>query len=196
MQMDTSSAYRMDRLQIVTLGSDGKMKIWDGMLQDNWLEDDLKSKDLEYCEFEEIKAMVFTWNAGACTPHSLRYSDGDASFFRDLLQSSGSPDILVFGFQELVDLEDKTATAKRLLKGKKKEGSEQEHMSHQYRDWRDFLLKTLDDYMPANDLYHLLQSSPLVGLFTCVFVKSTIRDRIRNLNAAEVKRGMGGPSWK
>lgn len=192
MKMDPSGAYRMDRLQILTLGSDSKVKIWDGMLQDTWLEDDLKSKDINYCEFEEIKAMVFTWNAGASTPHSLRYSKGDTTFFQDLLQSSGSPDILIFGFQELVDLEDKTATAKRLLKSKKKEGSEQERMSHQYRDWRDFLLKTLDDYMPANDLYHLLQSSPLVGLFTCVFVKSTIRDRIRNLNAAEVKRGMGG----
>ncbi|KAK2608721.1 hypothetical protein QQS21_002710 [Conoideocrella luteorostrata] len=192
LKMDPSSAYRMDRLQVLSLGSDNKIKVWDGMLQDNWLEDDLKSKDVKYCEFEEIKAMVFTWNAGASTPHSLRYSDGDSTFFKDLLQSSGSPEILIFGFQELVDLEDKTATAKRLFKSKKKEGSEQERMSHQYRDWRDFLFKTLDDYMPADDLYHLLQSSPLVGLFTCVFVKSTIRDRIRNLNAAEVKRGMGG----
>ncbi|KAG6132984.1 hypothetical protein E4U12_002970 [Claviceps purpurea] len=192
MKTDSSGPYRMDRLQVLSLGADGKVKIWDGMLQDNWLEDDLKSRDIEYCEFEEIKAMVFTWNAGASTPHSMRYSDGDASFFKNLLQSSGSPDILVFGFQELVDLEDKTATAKRLFKSKKKEGADQERMSHQYRDWRDFLLKSLDDYMPSNDLYHLLHSSPLVGLFTCVFVKSSLRDRVRNLNAAEVKRGMGG----
>lgn len=194
MKLDPSGAYRMDRLQVASLGPDNKVKIWDGMLQDTWLEDDVKSKDIDYCDFEELTAMVFTWNAGASTPHSLRYSkgDGDATFFPNLLQSSGSPDILIFGFQELVDLEDKTATAKRLLKSKKKEGSEQERMSHQYRDWRDFLLKTLDDYMPGDHLYHLLQSSPLVGLFTCVFVKSTIRDRIRNLNAAEVKRGMGG----
>ncbi|KJK80611.1 hypothetical protein H634G_04850 [Metarhizium anisopliae BRIP 53293] len=194
MKMDPSSAYRIDQLQVASLGTDSKVRLWDGMLQDTWLEDDIKSKDIDYCEFEEIKAMVFTWNAGASTPHSLRYSkgDGDSTFFQDLLRSSGSPDILIFGFQELVDLEDKTATAKRLLKSKKKEGTEQERMSHQYRDWRDFLLKTLDDYMPGDDLYHLLQSSPLVGLFTCVFVKSTIRDRIRDLNAAEVKRGMGG----
>ena len=65
-------------------------------------------------------------------------------------------------------------------------------MSHQYRDWRDFLLKSLDDYMPRDDLYHLLHTATLVGLFTCIFVKSTIRDRIRNLSGAEVKRGMGG----
>lgn len=65
-------------------------------------------------------------------------------------------------------------------------------MSHQYRDWRDFLLKSLDDYMPSDELYHLLHTAHLVGLFTCIFVKSTIRDRIRNLSSADVKRGMGG----
>lgn len=112
---------------------------------------------------------------------------------RNLLTSSNSPDILVFGFQELVDLEDKKATAKSFFKSKKKDPStDQERMSHQYRDWRDYLIRSLDDNMPKDDLYHLLQSSTLVGLFTCIFVKSHLRDRIKNLSATEVKRGMGG----
>lgn len=189
---DPASSYFMDRLQVLSLGADNKIKAWDGLLQDDWLEDSMKSKDTQYCDFEDMKALFLTWNAGASTPHSLRYSAGDATFFQDLLQSSGAPEILVFGFQELVDLEDKKATAKRFLKPKKKEGSDQERMSHQYRDWRDFLMKSLDDYMPADDLYHLLHTAPMVGLFTCIFVKSSIRDRIRNLSGAEVKRGMGG----
>ncbi|CAI6096792.1 unnamed protein product [Clonostachys chloroleuca] len=191
---DPASCYRLDRLQVVSLGADNKLKIWDGLLEDDWVEDEMKSKDTEYCEFDEIRAMVFTWNAGASTPSSLRYSHNDGEFFPDLIKSSGAPDILIFGFQELVDLEDKAATAKRFLKVKKKkeEGTDQERMSHQYRDWRDFLKKTLDDYTPTDDLYHLLHTAPLVGLFQCVFVKSSLRDRIRNLNAAEVKRGMGG----
>ncbi|KAM0253086.1 hypothetical protein ACHAQJ_007408 [Trichoderma viride] len=192
MKVDFASSYQLDQLQVVSLGADSRIKVWDGMLQDDWLEDEMKSKDTTYCDFDEIKTLILTWNAGASTPHSLRYSNGDATFFQDLLQSSGSPDILVFGFQELVDLEDKKATAKRLLKSKKKEGTDQERMSHQYRDWRDFLLKTLDDYMPADDMYHLLHTAPMVGLFTCVFVKSSLRDRITHLSGAEVKRGMGG----
>lgn len=192
MRADAASSFRLDRLQVVSLGADGKVKAWDGLLQEDWLEEEMKSKDEDYCGFEEIRALVMTWNAGATTPNSLRYSDGDAGFFRDLVQSSGWPEMFVFGFQELVDLEDKTATAKRFLKSKKKEGTDQERMSHQYRDWRDFLQQTLDDYMPAGDLYHLLHSAPLVGLFTCVFVKSSLRERIRGLSVAEVKRGMGG----
>lgn len=192
MVADPSSAYFLDRLQVISLGADNKLKAWDGLMQDDWLEDSMKSKDTQYCDFDDLKALFMTWNAGASTPSSLRYSGADSTFFQDLVQSADSPDILVFGFQELVDLEDKKLTAKRFLKPKKKEGSDQERMSHQYRDWRDFLMKTLDDYMPADDLYHLLHTAPMVGLFTCVFVKSSLRDRIRNLSGAEVKRGMGG----
>ncbi|KAH8664150.1 Endonuclease/exonuclease/phosphatase [Xylariales sp. PMI_506] len=190
---DQTSFYRLDRLQVVTLGGDNMVRTWDGLLQDDYLEDEMKTLETQYCEFEEIKAMVMTWNAGASTPSSLRYSEQDAVFIQNLLQSSDTPEILVFGFQELVDLEDKTATAKRLFKSKKKDAvTDQERMSHQYRDWRDFLVRCLDDYMPPDCLYHLLHTSTLVGLFTCIFVKSTIRDRIRNLSSADVKRGMGG----
>lgn len=190
---DEASFYRLDRLQVISLGADNNVKAWDGMLQEDYVESEMKLLETQFCDFEDIKAMVMTWNAGASTPSSLRYSDQDATFIQKLLQSSDSPEILIFGFQELVDLEDKAATAKRLFKSKKKDAvTDQERMSHQYRDWRDFLARSLDDYMPADCLYHLLHSSTLVGLFTCIFVKSTIRDRIRNLSSADVKRGMGG----
>ncbi|KAI1864190.1 hypothetical protein JX265_008561 [Neoarthrinium moseri] len=190
---DRASCYRLNRLQVISLGADNMIKAWDGMLQDDYLESEMKALDTQYCEFEDIKAMVMTWNAGASTPTSLRYSEQDSMFIQNLLRSSDSPEILIFGFQELVDLEDKAATAKRLFKSKKKDAvTDQERMSHQYRDWRDFLIRSLDDFMPADCLYHLLHTSTLVGLFTCIFVKSSIRDRVRNLSSADIKRGMGG----
>jgi hypothetical protein len=46
--------------------------------------------------------------------------------------------------------------------------------------------------MPLEESYVLLHTSNLVGLFTCVFIKQKERDRVRNISAAEVKRGMGG----
>ncbi|KAI2609274.1 DNase I-like protein [Hypoxylon sp. NC1633] len=189
---DPASFYKLERSQVVSLGADNVLKSWDGLLQDDFLENEMKSLDTQYCKFEDIRLLAMTWNAGASTPNSLRYSESDAVFVQNMLQSSDSPDILIFGFQELVDLEDKTATAKRFFKPKKKDASDQERMSHQYRDWRDFLVRSLDDYMPAEHLYHLLQTATLVGLFTCIFVKATLRDRIRNLSNAEIKRGMGG----
>jgi WD40 repeat protein len=189
---DSASFYRLGRQQVLSLGADNMVRVWDGLLEDDFLEDEMKSMDSQYCSFEDIKVQAMTWNAGASTPSSLRYDERDAAFIQTLLKSSDSPDILVFGFQELVDLEDKTATAKRLFKSKKKDATDQERMSHQYRDWRDFLVRSLDDYMPADHLYHLLHTATLVGLFTCIFVKSTLRDRIGNLSSADVKRGMGG----
>jgi hypothetical protein len=63
---------------------------------------------------EQIKALVITWNAGASTPHNLRYAEQDKNFLPKLLKESDVPDILIFNFQELVDLEDTKTTASEL----------------------------------------------------------------------------------
>jgi len=73
----------------------------------------MQAHDTEYCTFREVKAVVVTWNAGASTPTSLKHNERDAKFFREVLQTQDPPDILVFGFQELVDLEDKKLTASK-----------------------------------------------------------------------------------
>lgn len=76
-------------------------------------ETEFQAHDVDYCDFTKIRTLVMTWNAGASTPHGLRYDEQDANFFPNLLRNSNSPDILVFGFQELVDLEDKKTTASK-----------------------------------------------------------------------------------
>ncbi|KAI9846341.1 MAG: hypothetical protein M1837_004194 [Sclerophora amabilis] len=191
--VDRTSIWKLDRLQVASLGADNFIRVWDGMLQEDWLETDLQRHDVEYCQFREIKALVTTWNAGASIPQSLKRDTTDGDFFRELMRSSESPDIMVFGFQELVDLEDKKVTAKSLFKSsKKKDPTEQEHMSRQYRAWRDHLTRCIEDYMPADEPYHLLHTANLVGLFTCVFVKDSQRKKVRQVAASEVKRGMGG----
>jgi hypothetical protein len=123
--LDPSSIWTVNRLQVVSLGTDNYIHLWDGMLEDDWLgtfgfvlleiisllmhqlEARLQSKDVEYCQFREIRASVLTWNAGASVPGNLR----DSNFIRDAIDPGNPPEILVFGFQELVDLEDKKLTA-------------------------------------------------------------------------------------
>ncbi|KAG9858028.1 DNase I-like protein, partial [Aureobasidium melanogenum] len=190
---DTQSIWKMDnRLQVVSLGLDNAIRIWDGMLREDWLETKMQQNDNEFCSFEEITAGVLTWNAGASKPNHLKGSEKDAAFFRDYFSSQNPPDILVFGFQELVDLENKKVTAKSFFKSRKKDPTEQEHMSHQYRAWRDHLTRCIEDFMPADQGYTLLHTSSMVGLFSCVFVKTSLRGRIKQVHTAEVKRGMGG----
>lgn len=71
----------------------------------------MQDHDVEYCSFRELTAFVVSWNAGAATPGQLRYEDRDSAFFNDMLPVDMPPDLMVFGFQELVDLEDKKLTA-------------------------------------------------------------------------------------
>ncbi|KAF2402923.1 DNase I-like protein [Trichodelitschia bisporula] len=192
-QVDRTSIWKLDRLQVASLGTDGMIRLWDGMLTDDWLETDMQEHDAEFCDFREVTALVLTWNAGASKPTSLRHDGRDANFFRDLFQSIEPPDIIVFGFQELVDLEDKKVTARSLFKSsKKKDALEHEHMAHQYRAWKDHLTKCLELHMPVDSPYMLLHTASLVGLFTCVFVKQSARPNIRDVEAAKVKLGMGG----
>ncbi|KAK8229080.1 Endonuclease/exonuclease/phosphatase [Phyllosticta capitalensis] len=189
---DRTSLWKMDRLQVVSLGTDSVVRLWDGLMKDDWIESDMQEHDVDFCEFREIKATVMTWNAGASKPTSLKINQQDGNFFRQLLTPEDPSDIYVFGFQELVDLEDKKVTAKSFFKSaKKKDASEQEHMSRQYRAWRDHLTRCIDDYLPGEQ-YTLLHTANLVGLFTCIYVKESERLRIRDINAAEIKLGMHG----
>ena len=69
----------------------------------------------EYSKYKDVTSLVMTWNAGASKPTDLRHDQEDSNFFRDLLQAQDPPDILVFGLQELVDLEDKKLTASECI---------------------------------------------------------------------------------
>lgn len=46
--------------------------------------------------------------------------------------------------------------------------------------------------MPADEPYQLLHTASMVGLFSCIFVKTSQCDYIDHVNAAELKRGLGG----
>ena len=37
MIVDRSSIWKLDRLQVVSLGMDNTIKIWDGLLEDDWI---------------------------------------------------------------------------------------------------------------------------------------------------------------
>lgn len=190
--VDSSATWQSDRLQVITLGTDNMLRLWDGLLEEDWLESRMQQRDSDYCDFQEITVSVLTWNAGASKPSQLQARKEDDSFFRDYLGSGKLPDMFVFGFQELVDLEDKKLTAKTLFKTKKKDSFEQEHMSHQYRAWRDHLSRCLQDQVSDSEPYTVLHSASMIGLFTCVCVKTSLRPRIKHVHQAEVKRGMGG----
>ena len=189
MLVNRSSVWKLGNLHVATVGQDQTVRFWDGMLEDDWQEAYMQQRDADYCTFNDLTAVIVTWNAGASTPYALRHDERDRNFFRDVIRPHDPPDILAFGFQELVDLEDKRQMGKTLFKGtNKKDAAENEHMSRQYRDWRDHLVKLLDAEMPSDVSYDLVHTAHLVGLFSCLFVKSALRARCSPVAAAEVRR--------
>lgn len=165
----------------------------------------MQKREVEYCSFRDVNIVLCTWNVGASRPSDLgRGNLPEHNFLENVLGSMDSPDIIVFGFQELVDLENKRLTASKffflssnvesILKGKSKSSAAiQEHTSHQYRVWQDKLVLALKVATSAQDeQYVLLHSADLVGLFTCIFVRQREKQNVRKLNATEVKRGLGG----
>ena len=73
----------------------------------------MSDHDVEFCSFQELSMTVITWNVGAATPTHLRGDSNDTEAFASMLAANSAAHLLVFGFQELVDLEDKKLTASK-----------------------------------------------------------------------------------
>jgi hypothetical protein len=191
MLLDHSGIWTLNRLQVASLGHDNCIRLWDGMLEDDWLESAMQNSDVKYCTFREIRAAVVSWNVGACNPFDIRND-----FISDAIHVEDPPELLIFGFQEIVDLEDRAVTAKSILGfGKKKDkenARSEQHVSRVYREWRDYLGKCINRYTDPRYSYTEVHTSCLIGLFQCIFVRQEEKSSIRNMSATEVKCGMKG----
>lgn len=81
-----------------------------------------------------------------------------------------------------------------LLGGQKSkiEGKISEKVSRSYRMWYDRLVLAVRLAMPPEDPYTVIHSENLVGLFTCIFVRSSERMSLKDSAITTIKRGMKG----
>lgn len=74
----------------------------------------LLTRESSFCTFRPIKMLVCTWNIDAAKPEAL-VGTNNVTFIQRFLASpaleGAEPDIIVFGFQEVIDLENKKLTA-------------------------------------------------------------------------------------
>jgi len=108
--------------------------------------------------------------------------------------SVDSPDIIAFGFQELIDLESRKMAAKTVLLGSKKKsnGAISEKVSRSYKMWYDKLVLAVRLAMPPDCPYTVVHAENLVGLFSCIFMKSSERNGLNDVAITTIKRGIGG----
>jgi hypothetical protein len=72
-------------------------------------------RQAEYSDFRNIHTLVCSWNIDSAKPTELSSSEENISFLPDLLHSVDTPEIIVFGFQEVIPLTDKKLTASERL---------------------------------------------------------------------------------
>lgn len=106
------------------MGSDMVVHLWDGLLRDDWLgkpaavfrfaklklrrrlplstDAELNLRQPDFCTFRSIRTLCISWNIDASKPQDLSGTPQNLDFLRDVLLSTESPDIISFGFQEMV----------------------------------------------------------------------------------------------
>lgn len=84
---------------------------WDGLRSVNWIDKRMVERQPDYCEFREVRVLVVSWNIDSAKPTDLSGSVENSNFLDQVLGSVDSPDIIVFGFQEVIPLTDKKLTA-------------------------------------------------------------------------------------
>lgn len=158
----------------------------------------MRSHNEEFCTYREVDVLNITWNAGAAKPTDLDRSETDRTFLSKAfsLHCQNPPEIIVFGFQELVELDNKTLTAKTMFQSNKRKHEKEAkvvtstHISGQYKAWQDRLGTEIAHAF--DEKYNLVHSNNMVGLFTCIFVKSNSLSAFRSVKSNAIKTGLGG----
>ncbi|KAI8385673.1 Endonuclease/exonuclease/phosphatase [Blakeslea trispora] len=176
------------RLQVVSSDSNGFVGIWDGLLTEHWKDAQLQKRSSEFCEYEEARVMICSWNIDANKPEKIIGEDDKA--VREWLGTMEDPDIIVVGIQEIVDLESKKQTARSLFTRKKIDLNETEDaLSHRYKLWHDYLIRIISENYGYHN-YTVLKTDQMVGLFSCIFVRTNDLNRVFDVESTSVKTGL------
>lgn len=71
----------------------------------------MQEREAEYCRFRNLKILISSWNIDSSKPSDLSGSSENQSFLQECITSVDSPDVLVFGWQEVIDLNNRKLTA-------------------------------------------------------------------------------------
>lgn len=158
------------------------------------LENEIQKSESEFSSLRDLTMLLVSWNCDSARPDSLTSDHASFDFLHDTLTSVDTPDIIAFGFQEVIDLESRKMTAKNVLLGGKKKSEDNglsDKVTRAYKRWYDRLAAAVRAATP-NCPYTCVHTENLVGLFTCIFVKSCEKTRLNDVAVTTVKRGMGG----
>ncbi|GAA5888107.1 hypothetical protein JCM6882_000282 [Rhodosporidiobolus microsporus] len=169
-------------LRVVSVGK--KVKFWDGLLHEDWLVNRMSSLVDTYCTFRPLKVGIFTWNVDGQNPGLLQSSKKAANsrLLESFLTSLDKPDLVVFNFQELVDLSDLGLAARTALFA-----THDHDVTGRYRHWHKVLDEAVLRFLGT--AYWPVKEEKLVGMYTVVFARNELRGQIRDLATHKIKNG-------
>ncbi|GAA6016546.1 hypothetical protein JCM10207_002835 [Rhodosporidiobolus poonsookiae] len=181
--LDSKSLWTASTLRVFSSGDDRKVKFWDGLLRDDWLIRRMSSQVALYCSFRPLKVDIFSWNVDGQNPDLLESGKRANHFLLgSFLTSLDKPDLVVFNFQELIDLSDLSLATRTVLFA-----TPHHDVTGRYKHWRRVLTGAVEQYLGAD--YVLVTDQKLVGLYTAVFARREVKAQIRDLAAHHVKNG-------
>lgn len=161
--------------ELVLSGSTNEaVGVWESSLREDLRVIETQKQLDETAAFKDLKIQVFVWNVGCANPKNVN----EHVFWREL-STKYPADIIVFGLQEVTELDNKSKTAKNFIKA-------EEDLEHEHKAWRRFLCQLLEEE------YGLAADRALVGLYSCVFISQKLIASTKNVSTNVVKTGFGG----
>lgn len=191
--IDPDSILHVGQLIIASMSKNGNVRLWDALVPNDFFDMEARRREAEYCVYEDISILMLSWNIDASKPEALQIKPDDFYVLDKWAnQVQNGADIIVVGFQEVVDLESKKRAARGIFKNatKKPEISNENDIAHRARAWREKLEKVLRDNFKQP--YSVIQSKKLVGLFSCIFVKEHLVNHISHVSTNTVSTGFSG----
>lgn len=80
----------------------------DGLLGDDWKQHKLSQRESQFSTYSPLRVNIFSMNLGAAGPKRLTkgVNADNHNLLHDFLVALKDPDVIVFGFQEVIDLCD------------------------------------------------------------------------------------------
>jgi endonuclease/exonuclease/phosphatase family metal-dependent hydrolase len=198
LSVDTTSLAE-SKLPVLSTSMEGQVHIWDGLLTSDWLLQRLEEHEAEYSSYRSLQIRMFSYNVDGNPPDA--FADSGFPDMAKVFSEGEPPDLIVFGLQELVELDDTKIVAKTFLfggagrrgKGQGTEGKGSEvsdRISHQYRTWLQHFSEEIRKNAPVT--YTMVLTDNLVGLFTAIFVRDRELGNVKDPRIVSVKTGFGG----
>mmetsp|Transcript_12566 Transcript_12566/g.24530 ORF Transcript_12566/g.24530 Transcript_12566/m.24530 type:complete len:787 (+) Transcript_12566:2-2362(+) len=147
-------------------------------IRDAWIYKQIRARQDEFTQYKQGRIFVGTWNVNA----KGKDESLDSWLCADWEQN-GAPDIVVVGFQEMVDLNAVNVAVEN------KSQQRSQFWVDRIRSTLNSKKNTMNDPMRA---YTQLAAKYLVGLLVCVFVKAPHKPRVKHVHTDSVGVGVMG----